>query len=81
MWETVGAFVLTMALVTLVAYEQSTHYWELNQMKEMSAGRYAMAMRSGRVQAIPLWDLKFGDIIHIEAGSVIHASGLLIEGT
>ncbi|RTE79377.1 hypothetical protein BHE90_006104 [Fusarium euwallaceae] len=58
-------------------YQKNYKFRKLNEKKEE---RMVSVTRSGQHQSISVFDVLVGDVMHIEAGDVAPADGILIEG-
>ncbi|KAH7122482.1 calcium-translocating P-type ATPase [Dendryphion nanum] len=58
-------------------YQKNYKFYKLNKKKDE---RMVTASRSGHHQPISIFDVLVGDILHIEAGDIVPADGILLEG-
>ncbi|KAB2579766.1 calcium-translocating P-type ATPase [Lasiodiplodia theobromae] len=78
--EGVSIIVAVIVIVFVTAindYQKSFKFQKLNQKKEE---RMVTVTRSGMHQSISIFDILVGDVLHIEAGDVVPADGVMIEG-
>ncbi|KAI8317193.1 Calcium-transporting ATPase 2 [Colletotrichum sp. SAR11_240] len=71
------AVVVIVAATAVNDYQKNYKFQKLNQKKEERMGT---VVRSGKHQSISIFDVLVGDVLHIEAGDVIPADGILIQG-
>ncbi|MCJ1432157.1 plasma membrane calcium [Xylographa pallens] len=80
-WVEGLAILVAVILVVLVTglndYQREKQFVILNAKKE---DREVKAIRSGRTVQISVFDVMVGDVIHLEAGDLIPADGLLVAG-
>ncbi|KAJ0369171.1 hypothetical protein COL154_002051 [Colletotrichum chrysophilum] len=77
-----GVSILVAVVVIVVAtavndYQKNYKFQKLNQKKEE---RMVTVVRSGKHQSISIFDVLVGDVLHIEAGDVVPADSILIQG-
>ncbi|KAH7035854.1 uncharacterized protein B0I36DRAFT_406587 [Microdochium trichocladiopsis] len=59
-------------------YHKNYRFEKLNAKKQEG---WVTVVRSGRAQRISVFDVLVGDILRIEAGDILHADGVLVEGS
>ncbi|KAJ4160183.1 hypothetical protein NW754_003308 [Fusarium falciforme] len=77
-----GVAILIAVIVIVFAtaindYQKNYKFQKLNEKKEE---RMVTVTRSGQHRSISVFDVLVGDVMHIEAGDVAPADGILIEG-
>ncbi|EHK19288.1 cation transporting ATPase [Trichoderma virens Gv29-8] len=76
---TVVAAIIVIVLASAATDWQKNHRFE--KLNERQQQRDVTVLRSGRIQQISIYDVMVGDVLHIEAGEVVAADGLLIQGS
>ncbi|KAJ4223389.1 hypothetical protein NW759_006023 [Fusarium solani] len=77
-----GVAILIAVIVIVLAtaindYQKNYKFQKLNEKKEE---RIVTVTRSGQHRSISVFDVLVGDVMHLEAGDVAPADGILIEG-
>ncbi|KAJ4146852.1 hypothetical protein LMH87_001411 [Akanthomyces muscarius] len=76
---TVVVAILVIVFASAATDWQKNHKFEkLNQRKLQ---RDVAVMRQGRIQHVSVYDVMVGDVLHVEAGEVLAADGVLIQGS
>ncbi len=81
-WFEIGGILLAVfiaAAVTTISEWGSERAFE--KMEKEGAGRSVYALRDGKLIQISQNDVVVGDILHIGAGEIVAADGVLLEGT
>ncbi|CEJ88560.1 hypothetical protein VHEMI04753 [[Torrubiella] hemipterigena] len=82
--EWVDGVTVVVAIVVIVLASAATD-WQKNhkfeKLNERKSQRDVPVVRSGRVQHVSVYEVMVGDIMHIEAGEVIPADGVLVKGS
>ncbi|KAL6876886.1 cation transporting ATPase [Trichoderma novae-zelandiae] len=76
---TVVAAIVVIVLASAATDWQKNHRFE--KLNERQQQREVTVLRSGRIQQISIYDVMVGDVLHIEAGEVVAADGVLIQGS
>ncbi|KAL7906074.1 cation transporting ATPase [Trichoderma velutinum] len=76
---TVVAAIIVIVLASAATDWQKNHRFE--KLNERQQQRDITVLRSGRIQQISIYDVMVGDVLHIEAGEVVAADGVLIQGS
>ncbi|KAL7944887.1 cation transporting ATPase [Trichoderma barbatum] len=76
---TVVAAIIVIVLASAATDWQKNHRFE--KLNERQQQRDVTILRSGRIQQISIYDIMVGDVLHIEAGEVVAADGVLIQGS
>ncbi|GJC92986.1 calcium-translocating P-type ATPase [Colletotrichum higginsianum] len=80
-WVEGVAIIVAVAVIVLATaindYQKNSKFQKLNQKKEE---RTITAIRSGRHRPISIFDILVGDVLHLEAGEVAPADGVLVQG-
>lgn len=82
--EWVDGVTVVIAIVVIVLASAATD-WQKNhkfeKLNERKSQRDVTVVRSGRVQHVSVYDVMVGDLMHVEAGEVIPADGVLVQGS
>ncbi|KAK5992981.1 Calcium-transporting ATPase 2 [Cladobotryum mycophilum] len=82
--EWVDGLTVVAAIVVIVLASAATD-WQKNhrfaRLTERNQQRDVTVLRSGRVQQVSIYDIMVGDIIHVEAGEVVVADGVLVQSS
>ncbi|KAM0459942.1 hypothetical protein ACHAO4_002068 [Trichoderma viride] len=77
--------VTVVAAIVVIVFASAATDWQKNQrfekLNERQQQREVTVLRSGRIQQISVYDVMVGDIMHIEAGEVVAADGILVQGS
>ncbi|KAM0250950.1 hypothetical protein ACHAQJ_008408 [Trichoderma viride] len=76
---TVVAAIIVIVLASAATDWQKNHRFE--KLNERQQQREVAVLRSGRIQKISIYDVMVGDVMHIEAGEVVAADGILVQGS
>ncbi|WQF79137.1 Putative P-type ATPase, HAD superfamily, P-type ATPase, transmembrane domain superfamily [Colletotrichum destructivum] len=80
-WVEGVAIIVAVAVIVLATaindYQKNSKFQNLNQKKEE---RTITVIRSGRHRPISIFDILVGDVLHLEAGEVAPADGVLVQG-
>ncbi|KAF2137465.1 uncharacterized protein K452DRAFT_235815 [Aplosporella prunicola CBS 121167] len=80
-WVEGVAIIVAIILIVLVTaindYQKNFKFQKLNQKKDE---RMVTVTRSGQHHSISIFNILVGDILHVEAGDVMPADGILVEG-
>ncbi|KAL7796803.1 cation transporting ATPase [Trichoderma ceciliae] len=76
---TVVAAIIVIVLASAATDWQKNHRFE--KLNERQQQREVAVLRSGRIQQISIYDVMVGDVMHIEAGEVVPADGILVQGS
>ncbi|KAK1245896.1 hypothetical protein MKX07_004965 [Trichoderma sp. CBMAI-0711] len=76
---TVVAAIVVIVLASAATDWQKNHRFE--KLNERQQQREVTVLRSGRIQQISIYDVMVGDVLHLEAGEVVPADGVLIQGS
>lgn len=71
------AIVIVVVVGSLNDWQKERQFVKLNQKKE---DRDVNVIRSGRTQAISVFDVLVGDVMHLEPGDMIPVDGIFIDG-
>lgn len=82
--EWVDGVTVVVAILVIVFASAATD-WQKNhkfeKLNERKSQRDVTVLRSGRVQQISVYDVMVGDVMHIEAGDVLAADGVLTQAS
>ncbi|KUJ20488.1 calcium transporting P-type ATPase-like protein [Mollisia scopiformis] len=71
------AIVIVVVVGSLNDWQKERQFVKLNKKKE---DRDVNVVRSGRTQAISVFDILVGDVVHLEPGDMIPVDGIFIDG-
>jgi len=72
----IGAIVVTIIATAANDYQKDYKFRKLNKRREE---RWVAATRSGKSCRVSVFDIVVGDLLHVEAGDVLAADGVLVE--
>lgn len=75
---TVVAAIIVIVLASAATDWQKNHRFE--KLNERQQQREVTVLRSGRIMQISIYDVMVGDVLHLEAGEVVAADGILVQG-
>ncbi|KAL7939241.1 cation transporting ATPase [Trichoderma chlorosporum] len=77
--------VTVVAAIIVIVFASAATDWQKNhrfeKLNERQQQRDVTVLRSGRIQQISIYDVMVGDVLHIEAGEVVAADGILVQGS
>jgi Ca2+-transporting ATPase len=73
----IAAIVIVVVVGSLNDWQKERQFVKLNKKKE---DRDVNVVRSGRTQAISIFDVLVGDVMHLEPGDMIPVDGIFIDG-
>ncbi|RFU79297.1 p-type calcium atpase [Trichoderma arundinaceum] len=76
---TVVAAIIVIVLASAATDWQKNHRFE--KLNERQQQRDVTVLRSGRIQKVSIYHILVGDVMHIEAGEVVAADGILVQGS
>ncbi|OAA73397.1 P-type calcium ATPase [Cordyceps fumosorosea ARSEF 2679] len=80
--EWVDGVTVVIAILVIIFASAATD-WQKNhkfeKLNERKSQRDVAVMRCGRIQQVSVYDVMVGDILHIEAGEVLAADGVLVR--
>ncbi|KAH6609034.1 p-type calcium atpase [Trichoderma cornu-damae] len=76
---TVVAAIIAIVLASAATDWQKNHRFE--KLNERQQQREVIVLRSGRIQQISIYSVMVGDVLHIEAGEVVAADGILVQAS
>jgi Ca2+-transporting ATPase len=76
---TVVAAIVVIVLASAATDWQKNHRFE--KLNERQQQRDVTVLRSGRIQKISIYDVMVGDVMHLEAGEIVAADGVLVQGS
>lgn len=82
--EWVDGVTVVVAILVIIFASAATD-WQKNhkfeKLNERKSQRNVTVLRSGRIQQVSVYDVMVGDVMHIEAGEVLAADGVLIQAS
>ncbi|PQK10878.1 hypothetical protein BB8028_0002g11960 [Beauveria bassiana] len=74
---TVVVAILVIVLASAITDFQKNHKFE--KLNERKSQRDVAVLRCGRIQQVSVYDVMVGDIMHVEAGEILAADGVLVR--
>ncbi|EGX91897.1 P-type calcium ATPase [Cordyceps militaris CM01] len=80
--EWVDGVTVVIAILVIIFASAATDWqknYKFEKLNERKSQRDVAVMRCGRIQHVSVYDVMVGDVMHIEAGEVLAADGILIR--